>query len=367
MSTIDHKSPLKVLLYLSMLLIIIIFGTASISPPPQVQIETHLSLTDATDAADNWWDNGWPYRLPVDVSGDGIAQINVNFSEQLNTLGLNQGLLDLRSIRVIPYTNNTPQDAIAYAETYSTLLEDAENPVIGWNDSGVYWTVNDGNAEADSSRASQGNTSLKATVENLVDGYGYPGVELRIAGGDPLTNWIPYETFIYDIWPEVNDTARDQAPDLYSYKLYNACSGSSVTQGGPPMALNQWNHVSISLNPLDSCWPADGLNLSDITRMEFHTRDNVTVNGNSGLWDDGDILTLWFDNLRLVDQDNGTIRWQTQPDISRYYIYFDVLTHEGHPLPELEQTLGQATLTGTAGTAEAGGYYHQIQERKWPG
>ena len=37
--------------------------------------------------------------------------------------------------------------------------------------------------------------------------------------------------------------------------------------------------------------------------MEFHTRDNETVNDNSGLWDDGDQLTLWFDNLRLVDQD----------------------------------------------------------------
>ena len=162
-------------------------------------------------------------------------------------------------------------------------------------------------------------------MENRPGGYGYPGVELRIASGEPETDWSPYELFLYDVWPEVNASALDQAPDLYWYKLYNACGGNSVTQGGPSLALDRWNPVSVSLNPLDRCWPADGLDLSNITRMEFHTRDNETVNGNSGLWDDGDVLTLWFDNVRLVDQDNGAIRWQAVPGISTYYLYFDVL------------------------------------------
>ncbi len=313
-----------------------------------------------TDSADLWWDEGWPYRIQVATSGEGIASAAIDFSSAFGTLGLNQGLLDLRSLRVVPYTGNTPGAPLPYAESYSTMLEDAEAPQIGWSGSGVYWTVNDGSAIADATRYSQGTGSLKATVENWPGGYGYPGVEFRIASGDPLTDWSPYETFIYDVWPEVNASARDQAPDLYWYKLYNACSGSPVTQGGPPLALDQWNQASVSLNPLDNCWGADGLDLSDITRMEFHTRDNDTVNGNSGFYDDGDILTLWFDNLRLVDQDNGALRWQTQPGVSTYYIYFDVLTHAGHPLPTLNEGLGAATITGTPGAPEAGGYYHQV-------
>lgn len=309
------------------------------------------------DTAVSWWDDAWPYRIHVTSSGDGIVAANINFSNELNTLGLNHALLDLRSIRVLPENSSTP---LPYAESYSTLLEDADNPQIGWSSSGVYWTVNDGSATADNGRFTQGTGSVKAIVQNLSGGYGYPGVELHIASGDPLTNWNSYESFLYDVWPQVNASALDQAPDLYWFKLYNACGGSSITQGGPPLALNQWNAAAVSLNPLHNCWPADGLDLSNITRMEFHTRDNDTVNGNSGLWDDGDLLTLWFDNLRLVDQDGGAVRWQTVPGVSSYDIYFDVLTHEGHPAPTLDETLGAATLTGVTETAVSGGYYHQI-------
>jgi hypothetical protein len=313
-----------------------------------------------TASSDIWWDEAWPYRLGVEVSGEGIAEADVDFGVVLGALGLNHALLDLRSVRVVPSIGGTPGAPVPYAETYSTMLEDADEPQIGWSPSGVYWTVNNGSAEADTVRFSQGSGSLKATVENWPGGYGYPGVELRIASGEAKTDWSAYEVFLYDVWPEVNASALDQAPDLYWYKLYNACGGSPVTQGGPPLALDRWNHASVSLNPLDSCWPAGGLDLSAITRMEFHTRDNATVDGNGGLWDDGDVLTLWFDNVRLMDQDNGAIRWQTVPDASEYYVYFDVLTHEGHPQPVLDESLGPATLTATLGEVEAGGYYHQV-------
>lgn len=311
-------------------------------------------------AADAWWDDGWPYRLRVEANGEGVAEAAIDFGTALDGLGLNHALLDLRSVRVVPYAGTLPGAPMPYAETYSAMLEDADNPQIGWSPSGVYWTVNDGSAEADHSRFSQGSGSVKAIVENLAGGYGYPGVEMHISDGDPRTDWSPYETLLYDVWPEVNASAVDQAPDLYWFKLYNACAGSPVTQGGPPLTLDRWNPVSVSLNPLDSCWPADGLSLGDITRFELHTRDNDTVNGRSGLWDDGDVLTLWLDNLRLVDQDNGTLRWQTAPGVNAYYVYFDVLTHEGHPLPALNEELGPATLTGSLGSPEAGGYYHQV-------
>lgn len=317
--------------------------------------------------ADDWWDAGWPYRLRVDVGGAGIVEARIDFATELVRMGLKYPLLDLRSIRVIPYTGGTPGSPIPYAETYSTTLEDADNPQIGWSSSGVYWSVNDGTAEADSTRFIQGTGSLKATIENQPGGYGYPGVELHIAGGDPLNDWSRFEVFLYDVWPEVNAGALDQAPDLYFFKLYNACAGSAVTQGGPPLALNRWNHASVSLNPLSTCWPGDGLDLSDIRRMEFHTRDNETVNGNSGFYDDGDVLTLWFDNLRLVDQDSGVIRWQTVPGAAYYCIYFDVLDHGGHPPPALDEALGPATLTGTAQPAQAGGYYHLVSDLTNPG
>ncbi len=310
-------------------------------------------------AGDGWWDDAWPYRIPVTVSGSGVAQVSIDFTAAFAALGLNDGLLDVRSLRVVPYDGTSPGAPVPYAESYSTVLDDADHPQIGWSSSGVYWTVNDGGAQADTTRYSEGSGSLKAVVENLPGGYGYPGVELHIAGGDPLTDWRPYETFIYDVWPEVNASALDQAPDLYWFKLYNTngCGSSTITQGGPALALDRWNYVSTSLNPLHTCTTPD---LNAITRMEFHTRDNDTVNGNGGLWDDGDRLTLWFDNVRLVDQDgSGTLRWQADGSTTRYYVYFDVLEHEGHPQPALA-TLGPATLTGTAGAPEAGGYFHRI-------
>ena len=310
-------------------------------------------------ATDAWWEDAWPYRVPVTVSGSGVAQASIDFTAAFNALGLDGALLDLRSLRVVPYDGSTPGTPLPYEETYSTMLEDADAPQIGWRGSGVYWTVNDGQAQADSSRFSQGSGSLKATIENQPGGYGYPGVEFHIASGEPLTDWRAYETFVYDVWPQVNASALDQAPDLYYFKLYNTkgCDSDTVTQGGPPLALDQWNHASVSLKPFHTCTTP---NFDNITRLEFHTRDNETVNGNSGLWDDGDQLTLWFDNMRLVDQDGGgDIKWNADGSTNKYYIYFDVLEHEGHPQPALA-SLGPATLAGTTGAPEAGGYFFQI-------
>jgi glycosyl hydrolase family 123 len=307
--------------------------------------------------SDPWWDQAWPYRIEVDASGSGVVSASIDFGAALTGLGLNNAILDLRSVRVVPAGAAA---AVPHAETYSVLIEDAENPQFT-DGSGVSWTVNDGNALRDPTRASQGASSVKAVVVNDPNGYGYPGVEFHIASTDPRHNWSRFETFLYDVWPEVNASAVDQAPDLYSYKLYGACAGNSVTQGGPPLALDRWNRVSVSLRPLGSCWPQDGLDLSNVTRMEFFTTDNSTVPGNSGLWDDGDVLTLWFDNLRLVDQNTGTLRWQAAPGTGRYFVYFDVLTHEGHPPATLATNLGSPNVNGSLGPAEAGGYYHRVQ------
>ena len=317
------------------------------------------STPSHADAADSWWDEGWPYRIPVTANGSGVAQANINFTTAFANLGLNNAVLDVRSIRVVPYTGNSPAVGgdIPYQETHSTMLEDADSPQIGWHGSGVYWSVNGGGAAvADNGRFSQGTGSLKATVINTPGGYSYPGVEMRIASG--LNDWRNYESFIYDVWPQVNASALDQAPDLYSFKLYNTngCSSGNITQGGPALALDQWNQATVSLKPFHTCTTP---NFNDISRLEFHTRDNDSVNGNSGLWDDGDQLDLWFDNIRLVDQDSGAIKWNADGSTTKYYIYFDVIEHEGHPQPPLT-TLGSATITAVSSNSEAGGYYHQI-------
>ncbi len=317
------------------------------------------SRSSQAAAADAWWDDGWPYRIPVTVSGSGIAQANINFTTAFADLGLNGGLLDVRSIRVVPYDGNSPAagGAIPYQETYSQMLEDADDPQISWSDTGIYWRVNGGGtAEGDNGRFSQGTGSLKATIINTVGGYGYPGVEMLIATGQK--DWRSYETFIYDVWPEVNASALDQAPDLYSFKLYNTtgCSSSNITQGGPALALDQWNYATVSLKPFHTCTTP---NFNDISRLEFHTRDNDTVNGNSGLWDAGDELRLWLDNIRLVDQDSGAIKWTADGSTTKYYIYFDVIEHEGHPLPQTI-SLGSANITATIDSPESGGYYHNI-------
>jgi hypothetical protein len=248
-----------------------------------------VSVPAAAGSGDEWWDEAWPYRVPVTVSGSGVAQVSIDFTAAFAALGLNGGLLDLRSIRVVPYVGGSPQSPVPHDETLSTVLTNADSPQIDWHASGVYWTVNDGAAVADSTRFSEGTGSLKATVNNLPGGYGYPGAELHIAGGDPLTDWRGYEVLLYDVWPQVNASALDQAPDLYFFKLYNTtgCSSSDITQGGPPLALDHWNRVSVPLDPFHTCTTPD---FDDITRMEFHTRDNDTVSGNSGLWDDGDQL-----------------------------------------------------------------------------
>ncbi len=338
---------------LSLILVALLLSVTLLPSP------TRADVSRPADASDAWWSEGWPYRIRVDVGGSGIASASINFTTQLNTLGLNHALLDLRSVRVVPYTGNMPGAPVPYAESYSAMLNDGESPAA--------WSINDaGFVMRDTSRHTQGAASVRATVTNTLGGYGYPGVELHPSA---LHNWSAYETLLYDVWPQVNASALDQAPDLYWFKLYNACNGSAVTQGGPPLALDRWNTASVSLNPLDTCWPANGLNLSNITRIEFHTRDNIDgdTSGPNGWWNDGDVLTLWFDNMRLVDQDSGAVRWRTLAGITKYYIYFDVLTHEGHPQPGLDGTLGAATLTGVTGSPEAGGYYHQITGATNPG
>jgi hypothetical protein len=104
---------------LSLILTVTLIGRA-----PTVSDSPHPAQTPVT-ASDAWWDTGWPYRIRVDVAGSGVVSAAINFTTQFNALGLNHALLDLRSVRVVPYAGGTPGAPIPYAESYSAMLNDS--------------------------------------------------------------------------------------------------------------------------------------------------------------------------------------------------------------------------------------------------
>jgi hypothetical protein len=50
-------------------------------------------LAPAVGAQDEWWDEAWPYRVPVTVSGSGTVQAGIDFTSTFSALGLNGALL----------------------------------------------------------------------------------------------------------------------------------------------------------------------------------------------------------------------------------------------------------------------------------
>ena len=76
---------------------------------PVICLAVAISAPDTIHAQDAWWNEGWPYRIEVDVTGNGIVSTEINFTSIFNELGLNHALLDVRSIRVVPYRNNSPE------------------------------------------------------------------------------------------------------------------------------------------------------------------------------------------------------------------------------------------------------------------
>ena len=305
---------------------------------------------------DTWWDEAWPYRVTVQVNEPGPASINLNFTQLFSELGLVDAILDLQSIRVVPVTSGEPTNPIPFQETYSTLFFDGESLNFDSSTGEPYWHVNIQIEQSlDELRATEGTHAIKSTLEvqeivtSLFDFIYY-------FNNSPISDWSRYESFTYDLWPEVNQSALDQSPDLFQFELVGL-EGCSLTRiNSPALALNQWNNVTVPLTPFGECTTPDASSLSGL-RFLFH----ADMYGNEPNYDSGDQVTLWMDNFRLVDQDGeGEIRWNAESGIETYTIYFDTLNHTGHNSPTLEDIPLAETAAILGGPVEAGGYFHQI-------
>ena len=320
-----------------------------------ITLFTHVAPVNPVNAAgaDAWWDEDWPYRVQLTVVETGAAAVRPDFTALFAQLGLPGALLDMDSIRIIPYTNGIPGKPIPYAETLSTLIMDGESLNLKPAGSDPYWTEWDQAAlSLDSERFTLGSSSIKAELlrqENL-----FPMPEFTYHFADtPISDWSAYETLIYDVLPEVNETAVDQATDLYQIEFLGLQLCTIPRINGPSLVMDQWNHTSTSLLPVGDCTTPD---FSEMQGLRFFLSTQQP-----GGFDIGDRLTLWLDNFRLVDQDGeGEIRWIAEEQVDSYYLYFDTLNHTGHPEPEQMTFSGETFNTASTGEVEAGGYFSQV-------
>ena len=303
-----------------------------------------------------WWDDDWPYRVPITLSETGIVGASLNFSQLFSQSGLNEALLDLGSIRVIPYQNGIPGEPIPYQETYSTLIFTADSFNMDTFSGEPYWSVDDDAIlSLDEARFSQGTGSIHSEIHIKESSLIESGFTLNFNDLTP-SDWSVYEVLLYDAWPEVNASAIDQAPDLYHFSLEGLKNCLIGEVFSPALMLDHWNKASVSLKPYSNCVSP---NLTDINGLRFLLK-TATYLPEMGYYEPGDKLQLWLDNFRLVDQDGGgEIRWIAEEIVDRYYVYFDTLNHEGHATAATIQ-LGEADSIAAAGIPEAGGYFNRI-------
>jgi hypothetical protein len=334
---------------LGLQLSLIIFLTIMlVNPIGFIDVQAELS--------DTWWDDTLPYRVPVTVKGDGVASINLNFSQLFNNLGIKDALLDLRSIRVVPYQGGLPGSPVPYEETYSTPFIDTSTLNIDLSKPEPYWFGEEDTTLAiDKARYTQETGAIHAQIAITSMSNAKTGFKYHF-NGHGQTDWSEYEILLYDVWPQVNASAIDQTPDLFHFELGGLANCLIREFNGPALAMDTWNSVSISLKPFGNCEAPD---LKDIEFLRFFTKVKREWE-NNGYYEPGDKVQLWLDNFRLVNQDgDGEIRWNAKEDVDLYYIYFDTLNHEGHPPPDLIST-AEPNLTASHGMPQAGGYFHQI-------
>lgn len=310
--------------------------------------------------ADAWWNPDWPYRVVVTASEGESVETDINFSQIFELLGLNGALLDVRSIRVIAYQGGKPTESLSYEETYSSKFIDTQTLITDPSPGVPYWFGEEDTTLSLDRATLDDQPTVHASLE--IDAASSIKIGTRYDfNHETGYNWTGYETMIYDVFPRVNASAVDQTPDLYQFELGGVFACSNTEVGGPGLIMKQWNAVSLSLVPYGDC-PSPDLTSLDYLRFFVNVYHQGTGSENHGYYEPGDQVDLWLDNFRLVDQDNGSIRWNTTENADSYYIYFDTLNHEGHPLPELTEIADIEMNDGYIGAPEAGGYFHQISD-----
>ena len=238
-------------------------------------------------------------------------------------------------------------------KTLSTVIMDGKALNLDSGSADPYWIPGDqATLFLDSVRFSEGAGATRVELLRQANLSSQPDFKLAFEGSD-AADWSAYEILTYDVWPEVNQSAIDQTTDLYQleFKGLQNCPPSPINV--PSLIMGQWNHTSTSLVPLGSCASPD---LSDMEGLRFFLSTLQP-----GGFDVGDSLTLWMDNIRLVDQDGeGEIRWLVEEQVDTYYLYFDTLNHTGHPEQELTTFAETGFEPAILGEAEAGGYFNLV-------
>ena len=307
--------------------------------------------------ADSWWHEDWPYRVAVQASAPGPASVHLDFTALFSELGLADALLDIRSIRVVPVVSGTSGDPAPYQETYTTSLYAGEALATSPTPNQPYWGSDPQvTLSLSSQKFTEGSHSLQVVMDYVTANGAFPDFIYHFNGAS-LADWSRYETLIYDLWPEVNESALDQAPDLYQFELLGLQNCSSRAINGPALALGHWNQTTVSLAPFGNCPEPDP---SALSGLRFYFLADLYED--AGNYAAGDKVTLWLDDFRLVDQDGpGEIRWNAEEGVETYYIYFDTINHAGHESPTLADIPGEAQEAAIAGAPEAGSYFHQIE------
>ena len=267
-----------------------------------------------------WWDTNWPFRIPLEISETGKVQVTLNFSQVFNDLGLEDALLDLRSLQVIPYIDGLPGEPVPYEETFSQLIIDADEISKGTPPDNMFWMflTESTEIEIDNGLKTEGDGSLHAHIEISETSQAITGFYFDF-NNSFLGNWSEYEVLLYDIYPDVNEVTATDIESLFSFKLegLNNCTSKSIEC--PSLVTNGWNELSLILQPFGMCESPD---YSSIDMIKF-----IFQRGGNDYLDIGDNLDIWVDYFRLFDQDaDGQIIWNAEENVD-YYLYFDLLKY----------------------------------------
>jgi hypothetical protein len=268
---------------------------------------------------DVWWDHDWTYRIPLQISETGIVSITLNFSEILNDLGLEDGLVDLRSLQLIPYSDGVPGEPIPFEETFSQLIIDADDLVIGSPPDAMYWMflTESTTLGIDNVLKMQGNGSLHAHIEISEDTQATTGFYFDF-NDSSTSNWTNFDLLLYDVYPDDHNTSPNEMPSIFNFQIYGLMGCPITYIDGPELTKADWNGISMPLQPFGLC---DFPDYSSIDALRF-----IFERGSNSYLEIGDTLDLWVDNFRLFDQDaDGQIIWNAEENVDRYYLYFNLL------------------------------------------